>query len=276
MSNEKDEPILQFIVNYLWGQMVIPDSQFFLPKMLSEQQTSYDPFLVGEWNMHELPNKVDAACNSSSQLGVCTDFPSLDLKNVVIKGLYNLQPTANKPTLNNTNLQTTLNFCTLQPGKYVTSQYITVTGDYTYTQGCKPTIPPGKDYTVVGTGTFEAQIFEAQGYGNMDIIPDPNNKDRLLVRMNAMALIAPPTTKVSTCSAPGAQKDSNICISIHMSSGNQFNFLANQAANYKQVSEMMVKNINTRLADPEALKNLGNMLTEKVNNIFSMKLAGEI
>lgn len=276
MSQVADEPILQFIVNYLWKQMKIPDGQFFLPKMLGEQQTSYDPFHVGEWNMHELPNRVDAACNSGSQLGVCTDNPTLVLDDVLILGLYNLQPSTDKPNLKDTNLQANLDFCTLEPGKYVTSKYITVTGSYTYTQGCKPLVGSGQDYTVVGKGTFEAQIFEAQGYGNMDIIPDPNQPDRLLVRMNAMALIAPPTTKKATCNAPGGHKESNICISIKMSSGDDFNWLANQAANYEKVTELMLSNINNRLADPQALKDLGNMLTEKVNNIFSMKLAGLI
>ena len=255
--------------------MVIPDGQFFLPKMLSEQQTSYDPFNVGEWNMQELPNRVDAACNSEGQIGVCTDNPSLLLQNVWIKGLYNLQPTPEKPIIKDTNLQTTLNFCQLDPGKYVTSKYITITGDYTYTQGCKP-LMGGNDYTVVGKGTFEAQVFQAQGYGNMDIIPDPKNPDRLLVRMNAMTLIAPPTSAVSTCTAPGAQKNSNICISIKMSGGDQFNFLANQAANYAKVTELMVSKINDRLSQAEALKNLGDMLTDKVNNIFSMKKEGKI
>lgn len=270
-----DEPILEFIVNYLWKEMVKPDSQFFLPKMLSEQQTSYDPFSVGEWNMHELPNRVDAACLEEGRAGVCTNNPTLVLDNVLIKGLYNLQPTPGKPNLNNTNLQAYLDFCTLEPGKYVTSKYITITGNYTYTQGCKP-LMGGNDYTVVGKGTFEAQVFEAQGYGNMDIIPDPNNPERLLVRVNAMSLIAPVVTTKATCSAPGAQKNSNICISIHMSSGDQFNFLANQAANYTKVTELMLKNINDRLQQPEALKDLGDMLTDKVNNIFSMKMKGEI
>jgi hypothetical protein len=275
MLKANDEPILQFIVNYLWGQMVIPDSQFFLPKMLSEQQTSYDPYHVDEWDMPQLPEKVDAACNDDDHLGKCDGYPSLKLKDVTIKGLYNLQPGANKPTIKNTNLETTLNFCKLPPGKYVTSQYITVTGSYIFTQKCTP-LMGGDDYTVIGNGTFEAQIFEAQGYGNMDIIPDPDHADRLLVRVNAMALIAGPTTTVATCTAPGAQKNSNICISIHMSSGDQFNFLANQAANYDQVSKAMVDNINAKLRDPGALKDLSNMLTEKVNNIFGMKTAGLI
>lgn len=276
MSAVFDEPVLKFLIDYLWKKMVIPDSDFFLPKMLSEQQNSYDPFHVGEWNMHELPNRVDAACNSGSRLGVCTDNPTLLLDNVLIKGLYNLQPTSDKPKVNNTNLETYLDFCTLEPGKYVTSKYITVTGSYTYTQGCKPLVGGGPDYTVVGKGTFEAQIFQAQGYGNLDVIPDPQHPDQLLVRMNAMALIAPPTTKVAACTAPGGHKDSNICISIKMSSGDDFNWLANQAANYEKVTELMLSNINKRLADPVALKNLSDMLTNKVNHLFTLQQAGQL
>jgi hypothetical protein len=270
MEKAFDEPILQFIINYLWGQMSQPASEFFLPKLLASQQSSYDPYEVGHWDLGTLPEKVDAACNSQTQLGKCSDYPTLVLDNVLIKGLYNLQPSGAAPKVNGTNVQVMMNFNKLPPGQYVTSQFVTITGNYTYTQGCTPTMPPGpNNYTVVGTGTFTAQIFEAQGYANIDIIPDPNDGSKLLVRVNAMSLIAPPTTTVAKCTAQGAKSNTNICISIQMSSGNQFNFLANQAANYAQVTKMMVDRINNQLANPGALQDLGNMLTRQVNNIFN-------
>lgn len=275
MPTVNDEPILKFIVDYLWKQMVLPDGQFFLPKMLGEQQTSYDPYHVDEWNMKQLPQKVDAACNDETQVGKCDGFPTLVLQDVTIVGLYNLQPGTQKPDLTGTNLKGTFNFSTLPPGKYVTSQYITVTGNYIFTQQCTP-LMGGNDYTVIGKGTFEAQIFEAQGHVDMDITPDPANPDRLLVTVNSMSLDAAPTTTVATCTAPGAQKNSNICISIQMSSGDQFNFLANQAANYDKVSKAMVDNINAKIQEPGALQDLGKMLTEQVNNIFQMQAAGLI
>jgi len=261
------EVILQFIINYLWTQMTQESSQFFLPKLLSQQNDSYDPYNVGEWDMGTLPESNDAVCMSGNDMGSCVGHPTLKLTNVVIKGLYNIQPGADKPVVNNSNVQATLDFCTLAPGPYVTSQYIVVTGNYTYTQLCKDSQDPNQ-YTTTGTGSFDATVFTGQGTANFDIAPDPNSPTNLIVTVNSMGVIMPATTATPNCSAPGASKNSNICISISMDGNNEYNFLANQAANYAKVSSEIVSNLNLKLQDPKALADLGTVLTQQVNNIF--------
>jgi len=264
-----DEPILKFVINYLWSQMPVKSSQFFLPKLLGEQESTYDPYYVGNWNIGLLPDNNDAVCSRGSNPGSCIGNPTLDLSEVVIKGLYNLQPSDEKPVVTDTNVKASLNFCTLPMGTpYVTSQYITVTGRYLYTQLCKDS-NGNEQYTIHGTGSFTATIFTGKGIGDLDIIPDPNDNTKLKVVAKQISIEVPPTSDSKLCTAEGAPKNSNICISVKMDSGSDFNFLANQAANYKLLSTMIVQNINNKLADPNALNDLGNMLTNQVNHIFS-------
>lgn len=264
-----DEPILKFVINYLWSQMSVKSSEFFLPKLLGEQESTYDPYYVGNWNIGELPDSNDAVCTRGNNAGSCVGNPTLSLNEVVIKGLYNLQPGTEKPIVNNTNVKAALNFCTLPMGApYVTSQYIAVTGRYLYAQLCKD-INDNDQYPIQGTGSFTATIFTGKGEGDIDVIPDPNDNTKLKVVVNRISIEVPPTSDTKLCTAEGAPQNSNICISVKMDSGSDFNFLANQAANYKLVSTMIVKNINDKLADPSALNDLGNMLTKQVNHIFS-------
>lgn len=264
-----DEPILKFLVNYLWGQMSIQSSQFFLPAILAKQANSYDPYAAGDWDLGVLPDNNDAVCLRDSDPGTCVGNPTLQLSGVVIKGLYNLQPNATRPVVTNTNVRATMDFCTLPvTAPHVTSQYVVVTGRYTYTQKCQSADGTEK-FTTQGSGTFTATIFSGQGSGDMDIIPDPKDPSKLKVVVNAMTLGIPATYAGKLCTAPGASSSSNICISIQMDSGSDYNFLANQAANYKRVSEMIVTNINNKLTDTNVLTDLGNVLTGAVNNIFS-------
>lgn len=269
MANVKDEPILKFLVNYLWGQMSIQSSQFFLPAILAKQANSYDPYSAGDWDLGTLPDNNDAVCLSGNDPGTCIGNPTLKLSGVVIKGLYNLQPNATRPVVTNTNVKASMDFCTLPvTAPHVTSQYVVVTGRYQYDQECLSSDGKSK-FPVEGTGSFTATIFSGQGSGDLDIIPDPNDSSKLKVVMNSMTLGIPATFAGKLCTAPGASSNSNICISIKMDSGPDYNFLANQAANYKKVSEMIVTNINQKLTDPNVLTDLGKVLTNAVNNIFS-------
>jgi hypothetical protein len=273
MKNVKDEPILKFLVDYMWGQMSVQSSPFFLPKILSTQQHSYDPYDVGEWNLGTLPQNNDAVCIRGNTPGHCIGNPSLVLSSVVITGLYNLQPGSDQPAVNDTNVQGTLNFCTLPMGTpYVTSQYITINGRYLYTQYCQDDSAKKKsgnnnDYYVNGTGSFTCQIFQAAGSVNMDITASEDGKS-LVVTVHTMEFDAPLTIPGSLCTAPGANNNSNICISIQMDNSSDYNFLANQAANYQTVTQDILDNINKKLKDPKALQDLSTMLTTQINNIF--------
>ena len=53
-----------------------------------------------------------------------------------------------------------------------------------------------------------------------------------------------------------------------MDSSSDYNFLANQAANYQTVTQDILDNINKKLKDPKALQDLSTMLTTQINNIF--------
>ncbi|THU34886.1 hypothetical protein FAM09_23115 [Niastella caeni] len=268
MKKQTDGDILKFLVDYLWKEMSDQSSNFFLPKLLSSQDISYDPYIAGDWDMGALPDSTNTVCTINFEPGTCIGLPTLQLSDVEIKGLYNLQPTQGMPEVNDTNVKATLNFCTLPMGTpYVTSQYITVTGNYLYSQLCKADNDEHQ-YITDGRGTFTTYIFEAQGYGDMDIVPDPNDPDnKLMVIMNEMKMIVNSTTSLNLCNAPGAPKNSNICISIQMDSGTSYNFLANKAANYKTVSDTIISKINEKLQDPKALKDISAMLTKQINNL---------
>ncbi|TCJ13571.1 hypothetical protein EPD60_12295 [Flaviaesturariibacter flavus] len=270
MNKATNEPILTFLVNYLWRQMPDPNSPFFLPRMLGQQAHQYDPYHVDAWDLGTLPQSNDAACISGTTAGSCVGYPSLRLTDVVVKGLYNLKPGADMPVITDTNVKGTLNFNQLAPGPYVTSQYLTIIGRYRFDQKCKTDSTPEQDFGVEGTGTFTAQVFIAQGTIDMNIDPDPAHPGQLMVTVNKMELIAPPDTGAQKlCKADGAARNSNICISVQMDSGPDFNFLANQAANYKKVSTAIIDNINNTLSSPGTLSDISNMLTQQVNHIFS-------
>lgn len=270
MKTVNDEPILEFLVNYLWKKMPDQSSDLFLPKLLTGQNTSYDPYPAGNWDVGSLPESTDTVCAVGNDSGTCIGDPNLDLSEVVVKGLYNLQPSKESPIVNNTNVKATLDFCTLPMGTpYITSQYITITGNYLFTQLCKSD-ENSNQYTIKGTGTFIAQIFQAQGYGDMDIIPDPADPDnKLKVIVNEMRIIANPTSTLNLCTAPGTNRNVNICISIKMESGPNYNFMVNQVLNHDTISNKMIDSINDTLTNKEALEDLGDMLTTQINNILN-------
>lgn len=262
---------LQLLIDYLWARISDPTSAFFLPALLSNQPQKYDPLTVASWPLGTLPQNDDQVCITNQYNGTCVGNPTLLLTNVVVKGLYNIQPVLNAPppAVSNDSFTTSLQFSTLAANApYVTSQYIVVTGQYQYNQLCQANTGTNPQYPIQGTGTFTATMFISQVSGTLTI--GSNTDNSLSVTLSNVQFTAPATTTQSLCTAQAANPHSNICIAIQMDGSGDYDFLANQAANYEEVTQSLISNINTVLSQSSTLASINAALTEQFNNILNI------
>lgn len=269
LNGKVETSLLQFIVNWLWGQMSQSSSNYYLPDLIYNMDNhNYDPYTAGDWNVGQLPQSIKAACISGSSQGNPTDNPTLDLSVVSLAGLSNVLPHGNPPIVQSDSTFTALvDFGVVANWK--TANMITISGQYSFAQDCLGTFGPLKDknYQTNGYGNFTVQVFEAQGSLDISVTPDPSDpNNKLVVAVSNVILKVPAASTKANCQASGSSQNTNLCITIKSTSGEDVDFLAGQAANQSRVSQQMVSQVNTLLNAEGNLDSLNKTLTDAINN----------
>ncbi len=277
--------LLEAILKVFKKRMTTPADSDYLPKLVPKlNNPCLAPYrATDDWTLNNLAgSSIVTASNQiciqstpskySPAVGMQCDAPNLKLSNIVVDGLTNVQPeeaTVTDPDGDAPKVVVPLDFCTIT-GNASIPEAITICGNFALSQTCciplrgaTSCAPGNPTFGTTGTGTFTATIS----------VPPSGEKIQMV---NHATITVDPSgnfvVKIDSVDANIPEDALNTVVVISTSDPHKsaFERLAEEALNSDGGKKQLIGAFVAELTSPNTLNEIGNMMTKRINEVFSI------